>query len=92
MCYQTPNENYTQPVADPAQRPCGQNPRSLACLCTANVLCFLVALLMAALGIILGAFFAVPLLANIAAVIVGAVLLAVLIIAILIYRACMNCR
>ncbi len=76
------------------QTPCGNCPQSgtRMCLCSANVLCFLLFLFAAALGIILGVIFALDLFASLAAIIVGAVILAILIVSLLIYRACNRCR
>ncbi|MGI5978421.1 MAG: hypothetical protein ACOX66_02850 [Oscillospiraceae bacterium] len=72
--------------------PCAQCNRDCTCACLTRILCFLAFLFAGALGLILGAYFAAPLLASISAVIVGAVILAVLIIALIIYMACIRCR
>jgi membrane protein YdbS with pleckstrin-like domain len=72
----------------PTQPPCGERERNDVCWCSAKVLCFLFALLLATIGVILGAVFAAAILGALAAVIVLAVVLAILVIAVLIYRWC----
>ncbi len=90
MYGQSPSVNCAQSEQANAQQVRTTN-QSLLCLCSAKVLCFLAILFVGAVGLILGAYFSVPLLLSIAAVIVGAVILLVLIIALIIYRACNNC-
>ncbi len=87
MSIQIPGTRSSHPIPGRKQ----SNISGFACMCSASVLCLLAFLFAAALGIILGAFFSTPLLASIAAVIVGAAILLILIIALVIYRACLHC-
>ena len=66
--------------------------RDASCWCSSKVICFLVALLLATLGLIFGALYAATLLTALAALIVLAVVLFILIVAVLIYYWCKCCR
>ena len=61
---------------------------SKKCSCIGTILCVLLALFLATIGLILGAVFATSLLANIAVLILGAVILGLLAILTLIYKLC----
>jgi len=92
MDYQSRNTRCSQSEADSVPSLRVSNNRGHTCMCSSIVLGFLAFLFAATLGIILGAYFSATLLASITAVIAEAVILAILIIALLIYKACINCK